>query len=319
MRAHARVRAAPGGFAAERPTDEVASPFKRRAGDDEVVEEGGHAGTVPAGNCAYAATVSDMPSPRPTAVDIAVGGGSGVVAGLLGVGGGLILVPYLVLLRQWPQKQAQATALVMVAMSSAAGALTYALSGSVAWLVAPVILVGGLLGAVLGSALLHRIHAWALQLAFAVILTATALRIVASTTGGEAIVTNPTVTVGLALGYLAAGLAMGLLSALFGIGGGIILVPMLVTLFGFAPYLAAGTSLTVMVFIALAGAVRQTGPGFTQWHMGAALGLAAMVGAVLGARLALLLPVRVLALLFAVLLVVVAVRLALSGWRARTE
>ncbi|MGA0945173.1 MAG: TSUP family transporter, partial [Candidatus Nanopelagicales bacterium] len=52
--------------------------------------------------------------PAAGARDVGVGAGAGVVSGLFGVGGGIVLVPYLVLARGWDQKQAQATSLVMV-------------------------------------------------------------------------------------------------------------------------------------------------------------------------------------------------------------
>lgn len=245
--------------------------------------------------------------------DLGVGAGAGITGGLFGVGGGLVLVPYLVLVRHWPQKQAQATSLVAVAMSALAGAATYAAFGSVAWLAFPFILVGGLLGAVLGSAAVRRIQSWALQLGFSVVIVLTAIKIALTSTPNGAVSHIPDLTVGLALGYLTAGLAMGILSALLGIGGGLVIVPVLVTLFGYTPHLAAGTSLAVMVLIALTGAARQTKPGFTLWGRGSVLGIASAVGAFVGARVALVLPMQVLVWMFAAMLLFVATRMFLSG------
>jgi uncharacterized membrane protein YfcA len=110
---------------------------------------------------------------------------------------------------------------------------------------------------------------------------------------------------------------MGVLSALFGIGGGILLVPLLVTFFGYDQRLAAGTSLAVMGLIALVGAMRQSRQGATDWRAGVLLGLGGVVGGVVGALLAQQLALVVLAWLFAALLVLTAARLALTGWRAR--
>lgn len=249
--------------------------------------------------------------------DLGVGAGAGLTGGLFGVGGGLVLVPYLVLARHWPQKQAQATSLVAVAMSAVAGAATYAVFGSVAWLAFPFILVGGLVGAVVGSAAVRRIHPWALQLGFSAVIVLTALKLALTPVVDDTVASVPDLTVGAAIGYLGAGLVMGILSALLGIGGGLVLVPVLVTLFGYTPHLAAGTSLAVMVLIALTGAARQTKPGFTLWGRGAVLGGASAVGAFLGARVALVLPMQVLVWLFAVLLTVVAARMFWSGWQGR--
>ena len=249
--------------------------------------------------------------------DVGVGAGAGAVSGLFGVGGGIVLVPYLVLVRGWEQKRAQATALVMVAMAATAGLLPYARSGLVVWAAAAAILIGGLIGAVVGSAIVARARSWVLQLAFAVLLVVAALRLVTAPVP-EGAVQSLAMTPGLAAAYLASGIAMGILSALFGIGGGIMLVPLLVAVFGYDQRLAAGTSLAVMGLIALMGAVRQGRAGQTDWRAGALLGLGGAVGGVAGAMLAQVLPLQALTWLFAVLLVVTAARLARTGWKARS-
>lgn len=254
--------------------------------------------------------------PAAGARDIGVGAGAGVVSGLFGVGGGLVLVPYLVLARGWGQKQAQATSLVMVAMAATAGLVQYAIAGQVVWAAGAAVLVGGLVGALVGSALVARLHAWILQVAFAVVLLAAAVRMVTSSTadaGGSPPDLDPAVIAA----YVASGLGMGILSALFGIGGGILLVPLLVTAFGYDVRLAAGTSLAVMGLIALVGALRQSRQGMTDWRAGALLGLGGVVGGVVGAALAQWLPLAVLTWLFAALLAFTAARLARTGWRAR--
>ena len=254
--------------------------------------------------------------PAAGARDIGVGAGAGVVSGLFGVGGGIVLVPFLVLVRGWVQKKAQATSLVMVAMAATAGLVQYALVGDVVWAAAAAVLVGGLTGAVIGSALVTRLQTWVLQIGFALLLIAAAVRMVTAPVpdaGG----TLPDLTLPIAIGYVVSGVAMGVLSALFGIGGGILLVPLLVTAFGYDVRLAAGTSLAVMGLIALVGAVRQSRQGSTDWRAGALLGLGGMVGGLVGAALAQRLSLVLLTWLFAALLVYTAARLARAGWRSR--
>ena len=248
--------------------------------------------------------------------DVGVGAGAGLVSGLFGVGGGIVLVPYLVLVRGWEQKRAQATSLVMVAMAATAGLVAYAWAADVAWIPAAAILVGGLAGAVIGSALVVRVRTGVLQVAFALLLVVAAIRLVsAAPTEGAA--PDMAVTPALVAAYVASGLLMGVLSALFGIGGGILLVPLLVAVFGYDQRLAAGTSLAVMGLIALVGAVRQAGAGATDWRAGSLLGMGGIVGGVLGALLAQALPLRWLTWLFAALLAITAYRMALAGWRHR--
>ncbi|MFM9136331.1 MAG: sulfite exporter TauE/SafE family protein [bacterium] len=250
--------------------------------------------------------------------DIPLGALAGAVSGALGVGGGIVLVPLLVLFQKMEQKQAQATSLVMVAMAAVAGAMVYLVAGAVAWAAAAFVLIGSLVGALAGSALVQRTHNSVLQIAFAVVLVIAAVRLLWSPEQNPGL-QAPSLTAGLGVALVVVGLAMGLLSAMFGIGGGIVLVPVLTSLLGFGQYVAAGTSLAVMAPTALLGAVRLTSPGLTQWDRGALLGLGGIVGGIIGARLALALPVVIVTYLFAVLMVITAVRLAIKGWNDRGE
>lgn len=252
---------------------------------------------------------------RPWA-DLGVGAGVGGFSGLLGVGGGIFLVPYLTSIRRIPQKRAQATSLVMVSMGAASGTITYALNDSVAWLPALLILLAGLVGAWIGAHLMQRLHDRRLRIAFGVILLLTALRLVLPGTGTDDTLSGlPTLTIGVVALYLVGGLAMGLLSALFGIGGGIIIVPILVTVLGYEQQLANGTSLAVMTAIALFGAARLSRPGLTDWRSGLTIGSAAVVGAVVGALVALAIPAEAIRIVFAVVLVLLGTHMIREGLR----
>ena len=222
-------------------------------------------------------------------------------------------MPLLVLVFAVAQKRAQATSLVVVALAALSGAVTYSVGASVVWEAVVFLLAGGLLGTWIGSALMVKARSRWLQLAFSVVMVAVAIRLVV-TSLSQASVDIPDLEWTIMIGYGVAGLAMGLLSALLGIGGGIIVVPLLVTFFGFSQQLAQGTSLVVMVPIALLGAWRQTRSGFTQWAQGLRVGGAAAVGSVAGASIALVLASQVLQIGFAVVLVGAAAQMA---WKAR--
>jgi len=250
---------------------------------------------------------------RPLFRDLALGLLVGVFSGLFGVGGGVILVPLLVLLFAVEQKRAQSTSLVVVAIAAFSGAVTYSVGFSVLWEAVGFLIAGGLLGTWVGSAVMIRARSRWLQLAFAAVMVAAAIRLVFLSVGGSSL-TIPDLEWTIMVGYFFAGLAMGLLSALFGVGGGIIVVPLLVTFFGFSQQLAQGTSLVVMVPIALLGAWRQTRSGFTQWGQGLRIGLAAAVGSVAGASIALVVASQALQIGFALVLVYAAGHMA---WKAR--
>lgn len=111
--------------------------------------------------------------------------------------------------------------------------------------------------------------------------------------------------------YALAGLAMGLLSGAFGVGGGIVMVPALVLIFGMDQHAAQGMSLAAMVPIAIAGALGYMfKSGFTlDWRVALLIGVAGVVGSLGGTYLAHQLPGHVLRKAFAVFMVPVAVLL----------
>ena len=248
--------------------------------------------------------------------DLLIGFGVGAFSGAFGVGGGIILVPVLVLLLHMQQKRAQATSLVMVAMAALAGAVTYAIADFVAWLPALFILLGGIVGSLIGSSVVRRTADYRLQLIFGALLIAVSLRLLWPTRATD-VADLPDLSILVTLGYVSSGLVMGMLSALLGIGGGIILIPMLVTAFDFPQQLAAGTALAVMAPIAIVGAWRQSRTGATDWRTGARFGVASIPGSVLGATVAVLVSASLVRSAFAVLIAVVAVRMLVKGWRDR--
>ncbi|MDQ2984590.1 MAG: TSUP family transporter [Actinomycetota bacterium] len=108
---------------------------------------------------------------------------------------------------------------------------------------------------------------------------------------------------------VAIGLVAGFLSAIFGVGGGFVVVPLLVALLKFEPRVATGTSLLAIFLTALAGTISYAAHGEVKLGSAAIVGLPAAVGAVAGTALQQRLTNRVLAFAFAALLVAVAVRL----------
>lgn len=254
-----------------------------------------------------------MPEAKRSAVAplVTIGVGSGVLSGLFGVGGGIVIVPLLTLLLGFAQKRAQATSLAAIVLTAAAGALSYLGAGQVLVAPAALIAVGGVAGSFVGAAAVHRMSDRQVRVVFSVVILVVAVRMlvgVEPAASGEY-----TMTAAAAAGFLAAGLVMGALSAMVGLGGGFVIVPILVLLFAVSPQTAQGTSLLVMVPISLVGAWRNSTHGYTDWRAGLLLGAGGVVGSPLGARVALALPSDVLQRLFGVLLVVVGARMLLAA------
>ncbi len=112
----------------------------------------------------------------------------------------------------------------------------------------------------------------------------------------------------------ALGLLAGVLSALFGVGGGVVFVPTLIFL-GASARVAVATSLAAMVPVILMGSWRQTTYGAVTWRDAVVIGIASVPTAKLGEIVADDLPNETLQRLFALVLVVTAVQLALRAVR----
>ena len=108
------------------------------------------------------------------------------------------------------------------------------------------------------------------------------------------------------------GIVAGFFSALFGVGGGILIVPLLILAAGYAERPAAATSLAAIGITALAGAVAYAALGRVHVAEAAAIGLPAAFGAFAGTAIQQRVPRRALSLLFAACLAVIALRLLLT-------
>jgi uncharacterized protein len=108
------------------------------------------------------------------------------------------------------------------------------------------------------------------------------------------------------------GLVAGLFSALFGVGGGIVVVPLLLLFERFRERPAMATSLVAIIFIAIVGSISYAAHGEVDVGAAALVGLPAAFGAVMGARVQQRISSRWLSLAFAALLVGVAVKLLVS-------
>jgi uncharacterized protein len=101
---------------------------------------------------------------------LAIGLGGGLLSGLLGVGGGIVMVPLLVLWAGYAQREAHATSLGAIIPISIAGIATYGIAGEVRWWDALALAAGSILGARIGAGWLARIDERLLKMVFGVFL-----------------------------------------------------------------------------------------------------------------------------------------------------
>ncbi|MDH3605996.1 MAG: sulfite exporter TauE/SafE family protein [Acidimicrobiia bacterium] len=246
-----------------------------------------------------------------------LGLGAGIIGGLFGVGGGVLIVPGLVLWLHLEQRAAGATSLATIVATAAAGVTRFAIDGSVAFDTAGMLFVGAAMGALGGARVAGRIPNYWLARGFVALLTASILRLTLGGGGGEG--TDPLVT-GLAepASLIAVGLLAGLLSATLGIGGGVIFVPAIVALTGVEQQVGSGTSLAVILPTVIIGSSIHARAGRVTWSIAIPAGLGGIVGGLAGAQVALGLPEFTLRRMFAAFLVVVAFRM-LSRTRAPSD
>ena len=238
----------------------------------------------------------------------------GFFSGLFGVGGGIILVPLLVLTLGFSQRLAAGTSLAAVLPTAVAGLIGYAAIDSVDWVAGVVLAAGAIAGSLIGTWLMHRIPQRLLRWIFVAFLAIVAVRMLFLVPDRAA---DLDFGVGTVTGLLALGVVTGILSGLLGIGGGVIVVPALMLLFGVGDLVAKGTSLLMMVPTAVTGTLANSRRGSVDLRAAAIIGLLAIPASFGGVAVSVLVPPALGSVLFALLLVYCALQLAWNAWRLR--
>ncbi|MCS3842817.1 sulfite exporter TauE/SafE family protein [Microbacterium sp. AK031] len=252
--------------------------------------------------------------PRAYLIFVLIGLVAGLLSGLFGVGGGTVIVPLLVLLLSFDQRLAAGTSLAAIVPTASVGVISYAASGAVAWIPAIILAAGAVIGAQVGTRLLPRISQSALRWGFVgfLVVVIVSLFLVIPSRAAE-----------FELGWLnGAGLALvgvltGIIAGLIGVGGGVIVVPVLMLVFGTSDLEAKGTSLLMMIPTAISGTIGNLRHRNVDLLAAGLIGVAACTTTALGAWLATLIDPFLGNMLFAAYLVVIAVQMAIKAIRSR--
>ena len=205
----------------------------------------------------------------------------GISLGLLGGGGSILTVPLLAYVAGLDPKQAIATSLLVVGVTSAVGAITHARAGRVRWKIAAIFGVAAMAGAYAGGRLAHFIPGNILLIAFAAIMIAAAVAMLR----GRREVSDESVGPLPVAKILLQGAAVGMISGLVGAGGGFLLVPALALLGGLAMPAAVGTSLVVIAMQSFAGFAAHLSGETIDWKLAGMVTGAAVAGSILGGYL----------------------------------
>lgn len=245
---------------------------------------------------------------------IGTGLAAGLLSGLFGVGGGTVIVPLLVLFLHFDQRLAAGTSLAAIVPTAAVGVISYAVHGAVAWIPAIILAAGAVIGAQIGTWLLHRLSQVALRWGFVAFLGVVIVSLFVVIPSRDA---QLELTWWTGLGLAALGIVTGVLSGLLGVGGGVIVVPALLLLFGTSDLIAKGTSLLMMIPTAISGTVGNLRRRNVDLLGAALVGLSACTTTALGAWTSTLISPLVGNILFAIFLVFIALQMAVRAVRGR--
>ncbi len=237
---------------------------------------------------------------------IAIGVAGGLASGLLGIGGGIVLVPLLVHFLGLDQRRAQGTSLAILVFTAFAAAVTYRVAGPVDLARAGWLALGAVMAAPLGARATAGMSNTRLSRAFGAFMIVVGLRLVVTQLPAGAWLDQPG-AVGIALD-LVTGFAVGWLSGFLGIGGGVVLVPILTLLFGLPQHEAQGVSLFMIIPTSIVGAWTHLRMKNVERKIVLPVAVSSVVAAVAAAAVANRLPGPMLSVLFGALLVVVGAR-----------
>lgn len=239
---------------------------------------------------------------------VLVGIAAGFLSGMFGVGGGILIVPGLVLVAKMDQRIAHGTSLAAVLPISASSLLSYWSHDHVDWRVAACLAIGALAGTLLGTRLLHVLPHRTLAIAFAGLLLVTAVRLFLPLESG----TRDPLTIGSIAALIAIGVATGILAGLLGVGGGVVMVPAMMMLLQMPAAVAKGTSVAVIIPTSIMGTWRNRKKKNADLKAAGILGFGGIFAAVVGGWISARMSDTVSNVLFATLLLVVAIRLVLQ-------
>jgi len=249
---------------------------------------------------------------KSVALPLLFGALAGGLGGMIGVGGGVLLVPLLVHFLGHGQHEAQGTSLGFFVVTALVASIPYIRSESIPWSLVGILAVGALPGVLTGAAIARRMPATRLRFWFGLAILASAARLLLAppTAGG---VEPWAVPWTILLGY-----GVGTFAGLLGVGGGVFLVPALVLGPGLTQHMAQGVSLVLIVPIGLVGYLSYARSGHAKGHLLPALFVGGAIGGWLGATFAHSLRGPVLTRMFALFMVAVAARMIAGSRRPAT-
>ncbi len=248
-----------------------------------------------------------------------------IVASLTGIGGGIFMVPVLTLLYEFVPKNAAGTSLTVIVFTAVASTLNYARQKRIFWRTGLVLASTTVPGAYLGAWLTTQLSARDLGLIFGFFLLAVAVYIIsdlgnAKRSGSRDAGSSQVFDLGLVKSgktiAMGAGLSFfgGLASGLLGIGGGLLVVPIMTFAMGMAIHFATATSMFTMIFTSVSGVVQHNQANQINFESALLLALGAIFGAQVGAYTSKRISSKNLRRVFGIVVIVSGLNMILKYW-----
>jgi uncharacterized protein len=243
---------------------------------------------------------------------VAVGLAAGTLGSMLGVGGGIIMVPVLTLLSV-PPTQAASTSLVAVTSASISSTIEYSRQKRIDYRLSLEMAAWAIPGGVLGAILSDYLPGESFKMYFGILLALAGLYIlyrnlILTHSAGK----KYSVAVRAAAVFVAAFCA-GVISSLFGVGGGIVFVPAMLLMLGLTMQRAAPTSQLTLLMTSISGVFTHSLLGHPDYIQALALSAGAFTGAQIGARVSRVAKEALLQRLLGLMLMAVAITFILGG------
>jgi hypothetical protein len=229
---------------------------------------------------------------------------AGTLGSLLGLGGGFIIVPALTFLSFNPS-QIASTSLFSVLSTSASSTIAYARQKRINYSLGIKFALISVPGAVIGAYISDFIDIGYFKLYFGLVLIGTSVYLLRKSSLERPVQRSSGIMV---FCYIASFFA-GILSSLFGVGGGVIFVPLMVAFLGMSMHISSPTSQFIILIASASGVVSHVAQGHPEYVQSLILIAGTFAGAQLGAKLLPIIKERVLQRLASIALFVVAARL----------
>ena len=254
-----------------------------------------------------------------TAVHFGLGLGIGALGTLIGAGGGWMVVPILLLGYGFTPQRAVGTSLAVVFLNALSGSLAYMVQRRVLYKMGVAFAASTIPGALIGAWLVQYLNLEWFSILFGMFLLFVAAFLLrgqrlffgrrAASTVTEAqlqSLRSPVMRLGILISFL-----VGILSSVFGVGGGIVHVPFLIVVLGIPVHAATATSHFVLAITSLTGCLTFLSQGQVDLSGAASMGVGVLIGAQAGAVLSRRMPSEPIRRILAVALTIFAVRLIL--------